>query len=76
LLGDSRQRPARRARTIRAPTLVISGSEDVPTPATDGRYLAGQIAGACYEELAAAHLSIQELPDAFAMLVRQFLLTP
>jgi 3-oxoadipate enol-lactonase len=59
--------------SIRAPTLVISGSGDVPTPPADGRFLAAQIPSARYVELEAAHLSNQELPDQFSMLLREFL---
>jgi 3-oxoadipate enol-lactonase len=58
---------------IRAPTLVISGGCDLPTPPADGRFLAAHIAGARYVELAAAHLSNQELPEQFSMLLRKFL---
>lgn len=58
---------------IRAPTLVISGSADVPTPPVDGRFLASRIVGAGYAELDAAHLSNQELPEQFSNLLRAFL---
>jgi 3-oxoadipate enol-lactonase len=58
---------------IRAPTLVISGSGDLPTPPADGRFLAEQIAGARYVELDAAHLSNQQLPEQFSLLLREFL---
>jgi 3-oxoadipate enol-lactonase len=60
---------------IRAPTLIVSGSEDLPTPPADGRFLAAHIPDARYAELPAAHLSNQELPAQFTMLVREFLLT-
>jgi 3-oxoadipate enol-lactonase len=59
---------------IRAPTLIVSGSEDLPTPPADGRFLAAQIPGARYAELCAAHLSNQELPAQYSILVREFLL--
>ena len=58
---------------IRAPTLVISGSGDLPTPPDDGRFLAAHIPSARYVELDAAHLSNQELPAQFSLLLREFL---
>src|SRR5476651_2204930 len=60
-------------RKIAAPTLIISGSADLPTPPPDGRYLQQQIAGARYVELAAAHLSNQECVDEFNDAVLEFL---
>jgi 3-oxoadipate enol-lactonase len=59
--------------SIVAPTLVISGSGDLPTPPSDGRFLAALIPSARYVELDAAHLSNQELPAQFSMLLREFL---
>lgn len=58
---------------IGAPTLVISGTGDLPTPPADGRFLAAQIAHARFAELPAAHLSNQELPDQFSRLLMDFL---
>ena len=58
---------------IDAPTLVISGSGDMPTPPADGRFLAAHIGGARYAELEAAHLSNLELPEQFSRLLREFL---
>jgi 3-oxoadipate enol-lactonase len=58
---------------IRAPTLVISGSADLPTPPADGQFLAAQIPGARFVELRAAHLSNQELPEEFSALLCEFL---
>jgi 3-oxoadipate enol-lactonase len=58
---------------IRAPTLVIAGLQDLPTPPADARYLAVHIAGAAYVELDAAHLSNLERPAAFADAVSAFL---
>lgn len=51
--------------SIRIPTLVLSGTRDLATPPTDGRFLAAQIPGARYEELDAAHLANIEAPDRF-----------
>jgi 3-oxoadipate enol-lactonase len=50
---------------IRIPTLVISGASDLATPPADGRFLAGQISGARYVEINAAHLSNIEERDRF-----------
>jgi 3-oxoadipate enol-lactonase len=54
---------------IRAPTLVITGRHDVATPAAQGDWLAHRVPGARCVELAAAHLSNLEAPDAFTALV-------
>jgi 3-oxoadipate enol-lactonase len=43
--------------TIRAQTLVISGTHDPAATPTDGRFLAEQIPGALYTELNTSHLS-------------------
>jgi len=58
---------------IRAPTLVIAGSEDQATPPADGRFLAERIPGARYLELKAAHLSNVEAAEPFTAAVRDFL---
>jgi len=60
---------------IRAPTLVIAGSQDMATPPTDGRFLSERIQGAQYVELEAAHLSNIEAADRFTETVRSFLTT-
>lgn len=60
--------------TIGAPTLVISGSGDLPTPPADGQYLHSQIAHSSYLELYAGHLSNQQQPAAFNDAVTAFLL--
>ncbi|RJG14971.1 3-oxoadipate enol-lactonase [Massilia cavernae] len=58
---------------IRARTLVIAGSGDIPTPPADGRFLANTIPDCRYVELDAAHLSNQEQPDKFNAAVLEFL---
>lgn len=58
---------------IRVPTLVISGASDPVTPPADGRWVAGQIPGARYAELPAAHLSNVEAAALFNAEVSQFL---
>ena len=58
---------------IRAPTLVIAGSEDRATPPAEGRFLAERIPGARYLELPAAHLSCVEAAGPFTEAVRDFL---
>ena len=60
-------------KKIALPTLVIAGSADTSTPPVDGRYLAEQIAGARYLELAAAHLSNIEDEARFTREVADFL---
>jgi 3-oxoadipate enol-lactonase len=57
---------------IRAPTLVIAGTHDVPTPAADGRQVAARIPDARYVELPAAHLSNIEAADAFTAAIAEF----
>jgi 3-oxoadipate enol-lactonase len=58
---------------IRVPTLVISGASDPATPPADGRFLVGQIPGAQYVQLNAAHLSNIEDRDQFSKEVSTFL---
>jgi 3-oxoadipate enol-lactonase len=55
------------------PTLVIAGTHDIPTPPTDGRFIADRINGALYVELAAAHLSNIEAAPAFTAALTDFL---
>jgi 3-oxoadipate enol-lactonase len=61
---------------ISAPTLVGAGTYDAATPAKDGQALAEAIGGAQYVELAAAHLSNWEQPEAFTRAVVDFLVSP
>ncbi len=58
---------------IEVPTLVIAGSHDMATPATEGRFLADRIEGAAYVELAAAHISNIEAAPAFTQALLTFL---
>lgn len=58
---------------IRAPTLVIAGTEDFATPAADGRYVAEHIPNARYVELPAAHLSNVQAAPAFTQALLSFL---
>jgi 3-oxoadipate enol-lactonase len=58
---------------IRAPTLVIAGTQDKATPPEGGRYLAEHIPGAKYVEVDTAHLSNVELPRRFSEVVLKFL---
>jgi len=60
-------------REIFAPTLVISSTIDPVTPTVDGRFLAEEIAGARYVELAAAHLSSVEAAEGFNAALLGFL---
>jgi aminoacrylate hydrolase len=67
---DARDRLAR----IRAPTLVVTGAEDILTSPAQGAELAAGIPGARYRELPqAAHLFMLTDPAAFAGLVATFL---
>ncbi len=59
---------------IRKPVLVIGCSHDHMVPSAHARALALAIPGACYEELAAGHLSFLECPGEFVRLVKGFLL--
>ncbi len=68
---DQRETVAR----IKAPTLVIYGGSDPVTPASDAHFLAERIRGAVELEVAAAHLSNVEQPEAFTEAVRSFLST-
>jgi len=58
---------------IRAPTLVIAGTDDFATPAADGRVVAEQIPQARYVELPAAHLSNVQAAPAFTQALMHFL---
>jgi len=59
---------------IRAPTLVIAGSEDAGTPPAMSRAIAERIPGARMELIdGASHLSALERPAEFASLARTFL---
>lgn len=58
---------------IHVPTLIISGTYDPVTTPSDGRFMAGKIAGSIYKELPAAHLSNVEAADAFTMEIISFL---
>jgi len=58
---------------IRAPTLVIAGTEDHATPAEDGRFVAERVPNAHYVELPAAHLSNVQAASAFTQALMQFL---
>ncbi|MET3432979.1 3-oxoadipate enol-lactonase [Herbaspirillum seropedicae] len=58
---------------IRAPTLVIAGSGDVPTPPADAQFMRATIPGAQYVEFDAAHISNQQQAAAFTQAVVQFL---
>lgn len=57
---------------IAAPTLVIAGDLDQAATPTDGHFLADAIPNARYVELAAAHLSNIEAPQAFNTVALDF----
>jgi 3-oxoadipate enol-lactonase len=58
---------------ITTPTLVISGTQDGATPASDGYAVAQAIRGACYLELDAGHLSNVEQAEQFTAGMLEFL---
>ncbi|MDP9146923.1 MAG: 3-oxoadipate enol-lactonase [Acidobacteriota bacterium] len=60
-------------REIGAPTLVVAGAKDPATTPADGQRLAGQIPGAKYVELNAAHISNVEEAKHFTEHVGAFL---
>ncbi|WP_166363764.1 3-oxoadipate enol-lactonase [Pseudomonas akapageensis] len=59
---------------VKAPTLVISGSEDAVTPPAGGLFIQEHIKGAEYAEFHAAHLSNVEVGEPFSRRVIDFLL--
>ncbi|MBO9353215.1 3-oxoadipate enol-lactonase [Bordetella petrii] len=58
---------------IKAPTLVIAGTQDPATTPQNGRDLAAGIAGARYVELDTSHISNWEQPEAYTRAVADFL---
>lgn len=63
--------------TVRAPCLVVVGTEDAATPPADARDLQRRLPRAEYVELpGAGHLASLEQPRAFADLVTTFLAAP
>jgi 3-oxoadipate enol-lactonase len=56
---------------IRAPTLIVAGRHDLATPPAQGEWLAQRIPGARCVELATAHLSNLEAPNAFIALIAE-----
>ena len=62
------------AGSIKAPTLVISGTHDLAATPAQGRELAASVPGARYVELNAAHISNVELADEYNKIVVDFLL--
>jgi 3-oxoadipate enol-lactonase len=61
------------ASSIKAPTLVISGTHDLAATPAQGRELAESVPGARYVELNAAHISNVELADEWNKVVLAFL---
>ena len=62
------------AGSIKARTLVISGTHDVAATPAQGRELAASVPGARYVELNAAHISNVERADEYNKIVIDFLL--
>lgn len=61
-------------RSIAAPTMVISGNDDIATTPEDARYIADAIPGAIHVALSGGHLSNVEQPARLSSEIRQFLL--
>jgi 3-oxoadipate enol-lactonase len=63
-----------RLHTIRVPTLVLAGGQDLGTPPSMAQQIAEHIPGATLHVFdKAAHLSVAEVPDAFAQQVQGLL---
>jgi 3-oxoadipate enol-lactonase len=60
-------------KSIRTPTLVISGTHDPATTPADGRFIAEEISGAQHAELDAAHMCNIEQAERFTKEVCDFL---
>jgi len=58
---------------IRAPTLVITGADDLATPKEMGNAIAAAVPGARRVELPVAHIPVPEAPGLFAHTVLDFL---
>jgi 3-oxoadipate enol-lactonase len=72
-IRDTDLRPS--VASIRAPTLVISGIYDLPTPPSQAAFLTASIDGAQSLELRTAHIANVEEPRLFTEGVLEFLLT-
>lgn len=75
-LQAMRDRPDRSAElpSIRVPTLVLVGADDVATPPASAQAMAASIPGARLETIPdAAHLANLEQPERFAAAIRSFL---
>ncbi|WP_127090741.1 3-oxoadipate enol-lactonase [Aquabacter cavernae] len=60
-------------KRVKVPAMVIIGARDRSTPPAWGDLVAAHLPGARREELDCAHMSVVEMPDAFAGLVEDFL---
>jgi 3-oxoadipate enol-lactonase len=60
--------------SIKAPTLVVAGTEDAVTPPSGGHFIQAHVQGAEYAEFYAAHLSNVQAGGAFSDRVLEFLL--
>lgn len=71
VLRDSDFRPD--LPRIDAPTLVVTGRDDVPIPAADGEFFCRQIKNAQAVCLPTGHLSAVERPDLFSGMLEQWI---
>jgi 3-oxoadipate enol-lactonase len=70
-LRDTDQTPS--LQRIQNPTLIVAGTFDPGTTASEGRALAQLIRGSQYIELPTAHLSPVEAPEEFSSAILRFL---
>jgi pimeloyl-ACP methyl ester carboxylesterase len=61
-----------RLNSIRVPTLVLTGTDDILVPPANSRLIAGKISGAIVKELPGAHQFFTEYPREFNQAVIEF----
>jgi pimeloyl-ACP methyl ester carboxylesterase len=61
-----------RLNSIRVPTLVLTGTDDILVPPANSRLIAGKIPGAVVKELPGAHQFFTEYPHEFNQAVIEF----
>jgi 3-oxoadipate enol-lactonase len=72
-ISDMDLRPA--LARIACPTLVIAGASDASLPPEHSRAIAAAIPGAKLVELPAAHIPFGDMPERYAQVMRDFLLS-
>jgi pimeloyl-ACP methyl ester carboxylesterase len=61
-----------RLNSIRVPTMVLTGTDDILVPPANSRLIAGRIPGAIVKELPGAHQFFTEYPREFNHAVIEF----